>query len=56
MKAIILVVLGAVGYHLYANAADREQLIYTVQDTVSSTAATVADVTRPDLITTLKNR
>ena len=56
VKAILLVVLGAVGYHLYANAADRDLVIYRVQDTVSTTAGYVAETTKPDLITALRNR
>ncbi len=56
MKAILLVALGAFGYHLYANADDRQQLIYTIKHTVSSTADRVADTTRPDVIEQLKNR
>jgi uncharacterized BrkB/YihY/UPF0761 family membrane protein len=50
MKAIVLVVLGAVGYHLMANAEDRNTLIYTVKQSVSTTAGAVADVTKPSLI------
>ena len=50
MKAIVLVVLGAVGYHLVANAEDRNTLIYTVKHTVSATAERVADATKPSLI------
>jgi uncharacterized BrkB/YihY/UPF0761 family membrane protein len=56
MKAILLVALGAVGYHLYANAADRDQLIYTIKHTVSSTAEAVADTTKPTLIEQVKGR
>jgi hypothetical protein len=56
MKAILLVVLGAVGYHLLANAADRDQLIYTVQHTVSTAAEAIADTTKPDLIEQIKRR
>jgi uncharacterized BrkB/YihY/UPF0761 family membrane protein len=56
MKAILLVVLGAVGYHLYANAADRDQLIYTIKHTVSTTAEAVADTTKPSLIENINNR
>jgi len=56
MKAIILVALGAVGYHLYANAEDRNTLIYTVKHTVSTTAAQVADTTKPTLIEQVKGR
>jgi hypothetical protein len=55
MKAMILVVLGAVGYHLCANANDRDQLIYTVQSTVSNSAAFVANTTKPALIEQVKN-
>lgn len=55
MKAIILVVLGAVGYHLYANASDRDQLVYTVQSTVSNSAKFLADTTRPALFEQVKN-
>lgn len=55
MKSIVLVLLGVVGYHLYANASDREQLVYTVQSTVSSSAKFVADTTRPALIEQVKN-
>jgi hypothetical protein len=56
MKAILLVVLGAVSYHLYANAADRDALVYTVQHTVSTAAEAVADTTKPDLIEQIKRR
>jgi hypothetical protein len=56
MKAILLVALGAIGYHFYANASDRDQLIYTVKSTVSNTAADIADTTKPDLMDVLKNR
>jgi hypothetical protein len=55
MKAIVLVVLGAVGYHLCANANDRDQLIYTVKTTVSSSAKFVADTTKPALVEQVKN-
>ncbi len=50
MKAILLVALGAFGYHLYANAEDRNHLIYTVKYTVSSAAEAVADHSKPTMI------
>ena len=56
MKAILLVAMGAIGYHFYVNDNDRDQLIYTVKSTVSNTAAEVADTTKPDLMDVLKNR
>ena len=56
MKAILLVVLGAVGYHLLANAGDRDTLIYTVQHTVSTAAEAIADTTKPDLVEQIKRR
>jgi hypothetical protein len=56
MKSLVLVLLGVVGYHLYANASDREQLVYTLQSTVSSSAKFVADTTKPALVEQLKNR
>lgn len=56
MKAIILVLVGAVGYHLYANAEDRNTLIYTVQNTVSTSAEFVADTTKPSIIEQIKRR
>jgi hypothetical protein len=56
MKAVILVIVGALGYHLYANADDRGQLIYTVKDTVSNSAKFIADTTKPTLVDQLKNQ
>ena len=56
MKAILLVALGAVGYHLYANSEDRNTLIYTVKHTVSTGAERVADTTKPTLIEQLNAR
>jgi hypothetical protein len=56
MKAILLVALGAVSYHLYANAEDRNTLIYTVKHTVSTAAEAVADTTKPTLIEQVKGR
>lgn len=55
MKAIVLVLVGALGYHLYANADDRGQLIYTVKNTVSESAKFVADTTKPTLVEQVKN-
>lgn len=56
MKAILLVVLGAVSYHLYANASDREQLVYKARSGVTAAADLVADTARPDLVDQLRNR
>lgn len=56
MKAILLVVLGAVSYHLYANAQDREQLVYKARSGITQAAEQVADTARPDLISQLRNR
>jgi hypothetical protein len=56
MKTIVLLALGAFGYHLYVNDQARDQLVYDIKHSVSTTADRVADTTRPDLIDHLRNR
>jgi hypothetical protein len=56
MKAIVLVALGAIGYHLYADSSDREYLIYTTQSSVSTAAEKIADITKPSIIEEIKQR
>jgi hypothetical protein len=54
-KTILLVLLGAVGYHLAANANDREQLVYTVKSTVTNSADFIAGTVRPSFIDQVKH-
>lgn len=56
MKALLLIAFGAIGYHLWANAEDRNKLAYEVRSGITAGADAVADTARPNIIDTVKNR
>jgi hypothetical protein len=56
MKVILLLALGAFGHHLYVNDQARDQLVYEIRQSVTTTADRVADHARPDLLDRLSNR
>ena len=50
VKAILLMMLGAVSYHLYAHPHDRERVVYKTRYVITEAADTVANKARPDII------
>jgi hypothetical protein len=56
VKAILLMMLGAVSYHLYANTHDRERVIYKTRYVITEAADTVANTARPSIIDQLTNQ
>ena len=56
MKVILLLALGAFGHHLYVNDRARDQLVYEIRQSVTTTAEGIADTARPDFADRLINR
>ena len=56
VKAILLMMLGAVSYHLYANTQDRERVIYKTRYVITEAADTVAATARPSIIDHIRSK